>query len=582
MLGLLALTLGLGGLSLLAWWFVVAREMPGKSWARRAAQGLVVAMTATVVSLTGMTVSRLPCSPRVLLAALLGTALLVAVFRRKRPPVPVANRSDRWAASLAGATLVPLLVPFLGASSGQVLHLLSRTTDGGTHLQLVLALARERGYFHLTQPSGLSPGAEHYPLGWAANVWFVIESLYGSQSTLATTLQVAGLSTVLLYAVVVFLAAAIAFDCAGAFTRTAGLAGTLVLGLALSVGFGIFLLQLNAYTLIVAALAILVGIEATRSSTPATRGAVILACTAVLAAQSWYLVAPACGAVVIAALLQVRPSRRVLLTITTVAGPFCLYPVLVGPPAGRQVGMDGPVFVPTAAGLIGLLVALLVGLAFLLRGLGGGERELRRALAIATVTTLVEAALIIATDSPAGSVNYYGAKLLLLALLLGSVASAAAVSSGLSRALSPRRASLATIAVAGMLLGAVSTHRMTVPPTSGKIHPKLDEGLLETFMERHPDGLTPTQDAWFVNGCYRLADRISTKWAYDLSLTWTDSRVLRLIDYQNADWGDVSMIAARVAEPSVDTVELYVGRDCQHDAIASLARMPKVVVVRAP
>jgi hypothetical protein len=537
-------------------------------------------MAVTTGVLTLLAVLDVRTAPRVLLGALLALASATSLRGKARAPVVLATPADKWSGAFAGLTLLPLLIPYLGTSTGQVLHLLSRTTDGGTHLQMVRAMAQERGLFSLEHPSGWAPGTEHYPLGWASNVWFVLEGAYGSHATLAQTIHLYGIATVLLYATVAYVSGVLVVEGVERLTWSSALLGLTALALALSLGFGLFLLQLNAYTALLALLALLLAVDSAKEGPSPIRAVVLLSCVAVVVANAWYLLAPVCLAVLVAAVARIRPPVRAVVVAAVVVAPLSAFPVLVGPPAGRQIGTIGPVFVPTAPGIVGLLLALLVGMAFVLRPGTAQARAGRRVLAAATVMSLLEAVALVVGDSEEKTVNYYGAKILLLAMVLGSIAAAAAIGSWFGRTTPRPKQALSGLALAGLVIALVSTSDKTLPPSSGKIHAKIDRRLLETLMERHPNGVPAATDVWFADGCYRLADRISTKWAYDLSLTWTDDRVLSLVDYQRGEVGEVAMIAARQLDPTVHRIELYVDHGCQPDAITALAKLSKVIIVK--
>jgi hypothetical protein len=583
MLGLVAVLTPFAALALVCWWLVVCAEMPGRTKVRRALFGTVCVYAMTAVVLTSLAVLHGPGNPRLMVAALLLTALVWRVRSPARERVPLTNASDRWGASLGIVTFVTLYLPFVGASTGRTMALLSQTTDGATHVQLVMAIIRHHGYVHLSHPAGLSPGADGYPSAWHGNLWVMSDLLLGRHPSAPAIARVVGLAAVMSYAVLCAVLVALALDLSphgNELSARAALGGVVCLGLSTTIGFGVFFLQLASYTQIFAMLALLALVLAADEAAADGRRLLLVgvACSIALM-QSWYLLAPLLLVALLLLVSRVHVARRLLLVSAVTSLPFVLYPALTGP-SSTQVDLSGPLVLPTIAGVLGLLVATGVGCVAMLRRRTGHGGLVLVGVTVASLMTMVF--LIAKQGFVEGSgVTYYGAKVLLTTLLLGTVLAAGAVASGLSSRDRTLRAA-AAVAGIGVVLGTVSTAWAAIPPSVGLYEGHLDAATLDAIYRQHPQGATPGIETWVMDGCDRVGDLVATKWLYDTSLAWTDDLRYDLTAYADAQRGDVHMVLHRLENPRLHSLEVYLHRECDPTALHQLEGNLKVRVIRVP
>lgn len=579
-LGALGLLTGPGLLTVAAIWWLAACLMPGATLVRRACYGAISLYAATASVLTVLALVDVRCSPTVLASSYL--AMLVLLELGPCPPrrTGLLDRHDAWALGLAFVTTALIAFPLIGASPGEVMLLLSQTTDGGTHVQMVLGTAHREGYLSFQPVPGMREGMETYPGGWAGNTWIVGDLLRGGRLSAAGTVQFVAATVAATYGFLTFLAGRLSLALAHSLrtqldARDEGLVTALV-GLSTTAGLALFFLNLNSFTQVVAIGALLLAVLLLWEESDAPRTYGVLAACAVALAQSWYLIAPILGAVVVVALARV-PARRgplVILGITVAA--LASFPVLTGP-GGHQVTARGAQLLPTLVGLLGLLLA--GGIALVrLASKRGTQSTLRLTWAACFVTALLlECVLLPFRPDDVPGTSYYAGKVLLVLLLLAAVAAAGSV---VGRTSARTRGSLAI--VLGLLAGTWSTHDRALPPALGHVPPSRHAQELDALLARHPDGLPRDVDAWVLDGCSRVGDLIASKWMYDLSLTWTNDRATAIEDYVYDGEKSVDMLARRANEPGVRAVEVVVGRNCHPEKVAELARNPKVTVIRVP
>jgi hypothetical protein len=551
----------------------------GASWARRLAYATLVIFATNASVLTLLAVVGIRCSPRVLVATYL-LVLLALMRRRGAARSPVFGPGEAWATLASLIVLAVLATPLLSASIGSTMALLSQTTDGATHLQLVSAVMHRHGYVTFAPPRGLSPGLEHYPPGWAGNAWLVSNLLVGHDPSPLLLVRLAGVIAVAGFSLLVFCASCLGLDLARAIRPGLALArqGTVVLVVAsmLLFSFGVFFLKLASYGQIWSLVAITLVLLGAGDSALPRRGQLLLCGAAAIALmQTWYLLAPVIAAALLLAVVHVRPTRREAVVAAVLVGPVTAFPVLTGPGLHGRISLSGSELLPTLPGVLGLLAATAAGLLHLQR-----RRENTAPAVLAFTATVVSALLLLVglTVAQSGEVvglSYYGGKILLSLFLLGAIGAAACIAS-VER--ETTTFALAIVCAAGVAAGMWSTRRLALPPETGSYRGHLDPRLLDLAFSRHPHGFPEATDAWVLDGCDRIGDLVATKWFYDVSLTWTPERQDALQTYAFAT--DVRSIADRVSLSSVRHVEIYVGRTCQPEAVASLARLSKVTVER--
>jgi hypothetical protein len=471
---------------------------------------------------------------------------------------------------------VVLYAPFVGASPGKVMALLSRTTDGATHVELVRALTRHHGFVQLLHPRGLSAGVDHYPSGWHGNIWFV-SSLLSAGGDPGRQVHLVAIAAVATYAA---LAAActwlvVAIARAGALWLV-GLVGPLLLLGAVALGFGTTLLQLAGYSQL-AALAALVTLAGVTRREPTWRHLLVAGSAAVVVMHSWYLYAPLALVVLVPTAWQLRRRPRVLAAALLLVVPFCLYPVVTGP-AASHVDQPGPVLLPAPARVVCLVVAFVTAAAWAVRHRRGAPAT---ALAALSVAAFALAAALALREGRLGlsDLPYYAAKLLLTALLLGTVLTCAALVP-MSRLRTRSSAAAAVLTAAGLALGAVSTSSDAWPPSINPHTSYVSPQVLQALYDEVRSGRTSGRPVIVLEGCDRVWDRVASKWGADLSLTWTPQLAQALVAYSAAAPGDVSMLKDYLSQPGVHGLDVLVRRPCDQAALTQLAAESNVRVVR--
>jgi hypothetical protein len=581
-IGLLALPTPLAVLGLVCWWLLVSSEVPGRTWARRGLLGIFVVFGINAGALTALAVLHVPCRPRLLMAVLLALALVRQARRTPRPRVPVASPADRWALAAGVLTFLALYAPFLGARSGRVMSLLSRTTDGATHVQLVTAVLRSHGYVQLIHPSGLSQGVDHYPSGWHGNAWILSDLLLGDHPSSSALRALIAACAIASFAILAALAAAVVLDLVAKgvpLVLRSYLASLSSLALITLFGVGLLLLQLGSYTQLLAICAVL-AVVLLAGETASTDGPALLvagAC-AVCLMQTWYLLALVVALPLMLLLLARRPSPLPLAGFLLVTGPLCLFPIVTGP-ALTHVDAPGPESLPTLVGVLGLLVATAIGC---LHAVRGGVTMQERALTAATVGSLFTLIALLLRDGSfaAGHVSYYAAKVLLSVLLIGGVA-ACAVIGARARSASSAPSAMALLAAGGLLVAAWTTRSLTLPPRVNDVS-HVDPVLLETLLSDHPQGEPQGTISLLADGCDRLLDRVGTKWLADTTLSWSPLLSTTLVNYSAEARGQVGTLEDVLTRPELLQLELYVRKPCDTTAIARLESQPKVRVIRVP
>lgn len=584
LVGLACLLTPLALVALVCWWLVVAAEMPGTSHLRRLALGAFTVYAGNAAAFTLFAVLQQPCPPRLLLAGLLTTGLVWRLRSNRSPTVPLSCGADRWALGFGALAFSILWWPFVGASLGTTMTLISQTTDAANHAQLLVAINQEQGYLHVRHPVGIAQGSQDYPTAWHGNLWILSNLLLGAHPSIGAQVRLVALAGVTSYALLAGIAAAAVLALrsrSSPFRALPALGGLAGLASATLLGFGIFFVQMAAYTQTVAIGAIIVlALLAPDAATSPGRVLVVGVACAITVMQSWYLLAPVVGVAVVLLVVRARPSRPRLLLLGLVAAPPCLYPLLVGPSVA-QVYEVGPTLLPTQLGVLSLLAATGAGCTLALRRSGG--LSVAQALVAATAACFVTMAGLLALDagqSPS-RVAYYGSKVLLTTLLLGSVLASGLLLGALSR---PARASKlpATVAAAGLALGSISTAWVAFPPRTLGYDAQVDASTLDAIFRDHPTGTAAGTESWVADGCARRSDLIATKWLVDMSLGWSTQLRADLDAYAVGQEGEVSMLLRRLEDPALDRMELYVHRECDREALARLSREPKVRVIRVP
>jgi hypothetical protein len=583
-IGLASLLTPFPALALVCLWVLLAAEMPGRTRVRSAIAAVVATFALNAAALTLLAVLQVPCRPRLLLAVLLLLGLLHRTLSPRLPARPLADATDLWALGFGLATFAVLAFPLLGASTGRTISLLSQTTDGGTHVAIVRAIARHLGYIQFDQPAGASPGAEHYPSAWHGNVWIASDLLLGSHPSSGSFIRLVAVAAFAGYALLSTVAANIALNLAPVAIRgrwVAALSTLSVLALGTLVGFGLFFVQLSSYTQIWGLIAVLVLIDATSADLPPKRSVALVAGCCLAVMQSWYLLAPLIGAAAVVAIEQARPPRKLLLTATLLTGLLSLFPVLTGP-HGTQVDVPGPTLLPTIGGVLGLLIATGAGIGIIVTT--RQHKASARALVAATVASLLTMVALVAKQGfvAGAGVTYYGAKILLSTFLLGAIAAAAAAPLALSRGAQTLRKGMGFVCCLGVACGAVSTAGWTVPPRTTMPSGYLAPATLDAIYARHPHELPRNTEIWIGDGCDRVTDMIASKWPYDTGLGWKPEIQAALNAYAISKPHDVSMIETLLRDPDVKILELYVHHECDPQAVAALLRDPKVVLLRVP
>jgi hypothetical protein len=344
------------------------------------------------------------------------------------------------------------------------------------------------------------------------------------------------------------------------------------LGLTSLAGCGLFLVQLASYTHIMALASLLaLALAAEDAGRSGTRYLVPLAAVPVAVAQSWYLLLPVAGLMLVPLLVASRPPLRLWLPLGVASASLCLYPLLTGP-SRLHVDEGGSTLLPTIGGILSLLVITAIGIARATH-----ERAVvAQVLATGTVgALLMMVVLVVRQGYVSGTgISYYGAKLLISTFLLGTVlAGAAAVRA-------PRPLLFALLV--GLLWGTKASAWASFPPTAGDYAGHLDPAVLQAQVEMHPHGPPVGTDVVVADGCDRVGDMVASKWLYDTSLTWPDGLRAVLNDYAAEVPGSTTALRERLQRHDVRHIDLWVRHPCDIAALSELERSPKVRVIRVP
>lgn len=583
-LGLLGI--GFGAPALLLTVVLAARAMPASDLGARLLLATLSLFGGFACALTALSVLRLTTDPRLLLgAALLAAALLTSRGRTSQyVPVRAERRPSRAPLLLGLLSLAVLYRPFLGRSTGEVMALLSRTTDSATHLNIVMGTVGADGFPHLKQVSGLYTGSENYPAGLAGWVWTAAGGGLGRYDA-STVLDVLLLSVFGAFSVLtaLLLRACLRHSppAQGGHLRdfiVAALWGGVMLA-----GPGLMMLQAASYTQVVALTLIAAAavLPERHTGTP-LQHLIVLALLGVGVAHTWYLMLPVFALVALVRVAELAVRRSLPLLVATLALPFVAYPVLTGPRAGEQLTAPGATLLPPWLGLIALVVCTGVGVLHLVK-MRHVVAESRLPLAVATVATLVLATSLAVTTSPASGVSYYSAKVALGALVLGAGTSLALAREGLSAA-RQRGWPLLTglVALSSLALLCVSTPS-SWPPGSPAAPSTASASLLNSVLADFPHGVRRGEQVWITGSCDPVTDRMVSKWLYDSTLTWTPAAITArsaLFDLQERDVSGV--LLALAADPGVRHVYVYVRAACPPSQLARLRQEPKVTVIDAP
>jgi hypothetical protein len=233
---------------------------------------------------------------------------------------------------------------------------------------------------------------------------------------------------------------------------------------------------------------------------------------------------------------------------------------------------------------LALSLAIALGYIVLLGGKPRSVRLLLPALAAGLLTSTIAIGLYQAvTDGAAG---YYAVKALYSTFVLAgcTVALAVGLIAADTRLANNRVQRLAAGATASLLMfalpGAALSERLIRIFVAGLPVAADQSRLLEASVRDHPYGTSERDDVWIVDGCSPLRDFVLSKWIYDLSLGWTNRREDLLRQVRKIRNGHpFAAIAESAADPSVDSLTVYVQRPCQLDDLRRLEDTPKVTVV---
>lgn len=592
--GLGALLAGVEIVAIYAVLALTASQMPACTIVRRWALALLALFGLNAAILTVLAVTSLSWQPKWgVVCYLVVGALLPPGHQARTERSRLASPVDAWAIGAAATVFAMLYRPFVGASTGRAIALLSTNTDSANHLYLVQDIRYFGGYINLRAPVDGWAGMTDYPAAWAGNVALTVQLLLGEEPGFAPFMRLVVPLIIGCYALLVFLSVAVTLEVVRGVTGRSSAATSaltcLCLGLTTVVGVNVFLLQGGFYTQLMATATILASILLLQESDQSgVRRLVIMCLLTVGLMQTWYLLAPVIAAVLLVFAKAARPSWRQLVVAAIPTAALSAYPVLTGPGGSTQINVSGSAPLPTIGGMLALLLVALLGLVLVLRS-RGPDYDLRLALVAATVGALLLLVAVLTLQSvTAESRNYYAFKLFYTIFLLGSVAAAGMAGVAFERLRTPGFTLVppltVVIIVAGLCLGSISTRSLAWPFVTGFNTPGDGGRALDVLLANYPIGLPSGTDAWIVDGCRRTSDHIATKWIIDLSRGW-DVAYRRTFDAfaTGSDKpGDLSMLIDRAADPSVKRMELYLHDDCVPSAYAALESRPNVIVIRVP
>lgn len=575
--------------SLVVLLWLTSRHMPGQTTIRRLAVAVVFLFGVNTAVLTILAVAGLRAEGQWVLASYLVAAALArpSTTARVRGSATSAQH-DTWALGCFVVTFIALSWPFIGASAGQISALLSRVTDGGTHLSLVRAVMQEGGYIGLL-PSvpGTLPGLADYPSGWAGNMALVIEVLLGSEPEPRPFLVAASLLIVGLYSLLSLFATIVALDVARA------VAGPLGAGAAAAAAACVLLTTLLGTTALlvtsssyaqIAATTLLLAVISIVLHPPAARGAGtgLLALLSVALFHTWYLLAPVLAVVLLHHLAVNRPSGGRVIASALPAGLIAAYPVVTGPRPGAQIVAAGGAHTPSAGGGLAFLLLTVVVVAALL-AMNSGGRHHRRVLASTLVAALLLFAGVLTVQESGSGANYYAVKLLYTMFLVTGVGAAAVTGILVPRLRTGRTpvTSMAVVVTIFASLGASSygVRHHVFPLLTGAAPESVSRPALAAVFSSHDSWIADDTEVWILSGCSRGGDRKATQFLNSLSLAWGPERLATFNDFLRADANDVSMLISRARDGGVRAMEVYASKDCLPDGLPALAALPKVEVI---
>lgn len=586
--GLTALLLGPSALAIPVVLVLLAAHMPGETIVRRLLFALACLFGLNAAVLTVCAVSGVPVDARWLFG---GYLLVLALLppASGAPATATASRSlDRWAAGTALLVFALFYRVFVTATTGRTAAVLTYSTDGATHLQLVQAILRQRGYINLApQLPGVEAGLENYPGGWAGSVAMFVQLLVGTTADHATFLRVVAPMIVASFALMVYFATAAALEAArgvvGELNQVAcGLAAACI-AVSAVLGSTAFLQVSSSYAQIAGTTAILAGLLLLMTAgSDRLRDLLVLGTLAVATAHTWYLLAPVFGVIVLQFVEQQRPPRWQLAAIGLPTGLLTAYPVVTGPGAGSQLSQPGGPPVLTLVGVSMLLTATLAAAWILLRP-GSPGRSHRLALATPLVTSLLLVSVVLCLQELSGSgENYYAIKVLYTTFLFAVIAGASVVAMASARWTRDREFSTTAVAslviVVALATSAFAIRNMTFPYFLGQPPRDVEESALSAIFTTHPGGLGEHEEVWVV-GCSRRGDRRTMQWPYDLALRWSPSFQASYDRFAWADSSDVSMLVERARAMPAQRLEIYTARRCAPAGLSELNALPNVSVV---
>ncbi len=584
---LVALVVGVGLLALPVIVWLAARQVPASTTVRRLALAVLALFGVNAIVLTTAAGLDLTVDARVVAAAYLVVGALVAHRRHTSISNSIATASDWWALGTALTTFALFYRPFVGASPGRSMAQLSFSTDPGNHLSLVQQSLQQGGYV----------AASDYPPAWSGNVGLAIELIAGSAPSPTSLLTVAAPLIVGFYSLLVFFAVALTVDAVhaavGEQSRWPAAVAATCIGLTTLIGSSHLLLSSGSYTQILAvtillAIATLLG----AADEQGWRLTVVLGLLSIALMQTWYLLAPVLGVLLLVHVAASRPSLPQVIVVSVPTALCSLYPLLKGPAPVSQLNAVGGTPFPHQSVLAVLLILTLGAIALLLRQKGSATQP-AFVLALLVVVTLLTTLLVLVVQLvTSGGFGYYGAKMFYVVFLFGAIAVAAAggVASERAFGLGVSSRSLGrpvSIVVVLLIVGGLAGVSVTMRDSSwtfaaGQPPAAVDGAVLDAILSAHSQGLPADTDAWVLDGCSRATDHIANKWTHDLFQTWTDSRRKTNNLYRARPAGDVSMLLDRADEAEVARMEVYVKDDCNPGALARLASNPKVAVIRVP
>ena len=596
---LAAMSVRPGAAALLVLLWLVAGQMPGPVL-RRWAFAVLVIVGLNAACLTAAAVLRVDVHPTwVVCTYVLFAAGIAGVrwLRRLRSGPSSATRAtsvqgltsavDTWAAALAAVVFLLFYRPFHQASPGEVAALLSYSTDGATHLQLVRATMENNGYLHLLPYlQGVQVGLADYPGGWAGSMAVILELLLPPSPPHAAFLSLAAPLIVGLYALLTYFALAVALEAARQWSPALGRGGkaaaTSCLAVPAAFGSGSLLLLSSSYAQIAATTAILASMLLFLTVGGRAQTTWVLAALAVVVAHTWYLLAPVFAAIVVMHAGNRRLAGRHLWAAAVPTTALCLYPVLTGPGPGSQLNAAGGTFLLSIWGTTSLL--LLTGLVLVLLLVPHRDHRPQRLILAAPLVagTLLTISVLFFQEGTGSGNNYYVAKLFYSLFLLASVAAAALLARAVARALPFGRSVVNLVLCAliplALLTGAWAVHRDVRPFLKGQAPPDVSVALLDRMLADHPRGLRADEDVWVLS-CNKRGDRKVVSWFYGFSLTWDDAREDVFESSFSTD--QIDALKNRSRTRAADRVQVYVATTCAPGRLADLATLPGVVLTYA-